>query len=220
MPVSTDTKSSESSIDSAKDLEGFMESFVRVTLAGLGGSLIGLSRQNTIESQRIVSGSAAAAAARRKRSPSLVSSNNLPLSWAISCISFCALVEGCRIYSPSKWILNQIEESQGWSLSENEIDGVSAASSVGDYTIGGAIAGVLSSLCRNAHLRQRLPSSLLRGPQPMFGFVPGITLGFVAGILQASIDYGESSLISLQTKSTLEITKKDEDSGSEKSVQN
>lgn len=214
MAASTESNSAKSSTDRHAALEAYMESFVKITLSGLGGSLIGLARQKQIDSQRIVSGSAAAAAARRKRSPSPIWSNNLPLSWSLSCISFCVLVEGCRIYSPSTWVLNQIQEQRGKFPSE-EFEVWSAVRSIGDYTIGGAVAGVLSSFGRNAHLRQRLPSSLLRGPQPMFGFVPGITLGFVAGLLQASIDYGENKLISLKSQAALEISGQEDNDGND-----
>ena len=47
-----------------------MESVVRLTLAGLGGSMLGLSQERKLESMRVVTGATAPAAARRKRAPS------------------------------------------------------------------------------------------------------------------------------------------------------
>lgn len=215
-------KDNEKNEDAAELLEQAMESVVRITLAGLGGSMIGLSQERRFESLRVVSGAAAAAAARRKRAPTATPLSNLPVTWAVSCMSFCILLETCRNVSPTSWLLNQLllvdddvnirgqpeqdpqQQQRGWpyptlpGLSPENTK--STARTVGDFTIGGAIAGVVGSFGRNAHLRQRLPSSLFKGPQRFFGLVPGVTLGFAAGLLQASIDIGEWYLLSTQTR--------------------
>lgn len=166
-------------------LEPFMESVVRVTLAGLGGSVVGISQEKRLESIRVVTGSAAAAAARRKRSPSAAMSN-LPATWAISCMAFCSIIEASRHVSPTTLVLSL------WEPDSLKKDSVVASSlrTIGDYAFGGTIAGIAGSFGRSTHLRQRLPNAMFRGPRRFFGLVPGFALGFAAGLLQASIDYG------------------------------
>jgi hypothetical protein len=211
--------------DATELLEQAVESVVRITLAGFGGSMIGLSQERRLESLRVVSGAAAAAAARRKRAPVAAPLSNLPVTWAISCMSFCILLETCRNVSPTSWLLNQFlivdddvntggqpeqdplqqqQQERGWpyptltGLSRKNTK--STVRTVGDFTIGGAIAGMVGSFGRNAHLRHRLPSAVFKGPQRFFGLVPGVTLGFAAGLLQASIDIGERYLLSTQAR--------------------
>jgi len=80
-------------------------------------------------------------------------------------------------------------DSTGWSLSlDPSIQ--SFVGIVADFTFGGAVGGFAASMGRNTHLRRRLPSSMLRGSQRFFGVVPGIALGFVAGVVQAMTDAG------------------------------
>ena len=184
-------------------LEGVMESLVRITLAGLGGSMLGLSQERKLESMRVLTGAAATAAARRKRAPSAQLAN-LPLTWAISCMTFCAIVEASRQLSPSSMILSTVLGDQssdnGTSNPDDEIKShanqkidqstTSFLGTVVDFTFGGAVAGFAASMGRNTHLRKQLPSSMLRGSQRFFGVVPGVSLAFVAGIIQASTDAG------------------------------
>jgi hypothetical protein len=173
--------------------EPLMESIVRVTLAGLGGSLVGLSQEKKFESMRVVTGAASAAAARRKRSPSAPMSN-LPLTWAISCMTFCVIIETSRLTSPTSLVwtaLGRDENSLDTSLS-------APIRTIGDYTFGGAVGGIAGSFGRNTHLRQRLPSAMFKGPRRFFGLLPGAALGFAAGVLQASTDYGVAYLESMQ----------------------
>jgi hypothetical protein len=209
--------------DATELLEQAVESVVRITLAGFGGSMIGLSQERRLESLRVVSGAAAAAAARRKRAPAATPLSNLPVTWAVSCMSFCILLETCRSLSPTSWLLNQFllvdddvktegqpqqdprqPQQRGWPYATlpglSRENTKSTVRTVGDFTIGGAIAGVVGSFGRNTHLRQRLPSAVFKGPQRFFGFVPGVTLGLAAGLLQASIDVGERYLLSTQTR--------------------
>jgi hypothetical protein len=170
------------------DTETLMESVVRVTLAGLGGSVAGLSQEKRLESMRVVTGAAATAAARRKRSPS-AQLMNLPLTWAISCMAFCTIIETSRLTSPSTLILQNIEGSK---TDSSGLFGRITPSiiTIADYTIGGAAAGIAGSFGRNTYLRKRLPSAMFRGSQRFFGLVPGIALGVVAGCLQVATDRG------------------------------
>lgn len=183
----------DNSANSSMNWERIMESVVRVTLAGLGGSIVGLAQERRLESMRVVSGAAATAAARRKRSPSS-QLTNLPLTWALSCIAFCGIVETSRLTSPSKNILIFLE-----SLSEEgDTDGQTKSLSnrrlapyfctVADYSLGGIVGGLASSLGQNSHIRRNLPSAMARGSHRFFGVGPGFGLGFMAGLLQAVTD--------------------------------
>lgn len=185
--------------------EPLIESIVRVTLAGLGGSLVGLSQEKKFESMRVVTGAASAAAARRKRSPSAPISN-LPLTWAISCMTFCVIIETSRVASPTSlmWTaLGRDESSLDTSLS-------APIRTIGDYTFGGAVGGIAGSFGRNTHLRQRLPSAMFKGPRRFFGLLPGMVLGFAAGTLQSSTDYGIAYLESMQPSVEAETSNKTE----------
>jgi hypothetical protein len=187
-----DVTESDDELD-VQRFEPLMESIVRVTLAGLGGSLVGLSQEKKFESMRVVTGAASAAAARRKRSPSAPISN-LPLTWAISCMTFCVIIETSRLTSPTSLVwtaLGRDESSLDTSLS-------APIRTIVDYTFGGAVGGIAGSFGRNTHLRQRLPSAMFKGPRRFFGLLPGMVLGFAAGVLQASTDYGVVYLESMR----------------------
>lgn len=191
-------------------LEEAMESVVRITLAGLGGSMLGLSQERKLESMRVVTGAAATAAARRKRAPSAQLAN-LPLAWAISCMAFCAMIEASRRLAPSSLLILSIipDRQNDNSTTTGSQEGFVVANprffqtflgTVADFTFGGAMGGFAASMGRNSHLRKHLPSSMLRGSQRFFGVLPGIALGFVAGIVQASTDAGIAYLEEQQQK--------------------
>lgn len=139
-----------------------LESIMRITLAGFGGALAGLSFA------RRRGGSAIAAAATRKatkneqsakllggkkrlkRQTQIIRSTpptttpyqdrELPTAWAIACMSFAGVVEVTRKLSPTTF---------GWELArELKVEGTpetldSSITQISDYIIGGAIAGAL-----------------------------------------------------------------------------
>ena len=72
------------------------------------------------------------------------------------------------------------------------------AATVADYTLGGAVGGLAASTGRNTHLQLQLPKTMLRGSQRFYGVIPGVTLGFVAGVFQATTDVGIAYLEELQ----------------------
>lgn len=160
-------------------LQDVMESVVRITLAGLGGSVLGLSQERKLESMRLVTGPAATAAARRKR---VAVSTNVPLQWAISCMAFCTLIETSRRVSPTRRLLRIVDVD----LVDTSVYNTTPATTVSDYTLGGAVGGLAASMGRQRHLR--LPPSIMRGSKRYFGVVPGLALGFAAGVCQAITD--------------------------------
>ena len=181
------------------DLETVMESIVRISFAGLGGSILGLGQKRRVESMRVLTGSAATAAARRKRSP-MPSSQvmNLPWTMAVSCMAFVAIVETSRLTSPSSMILQGYYSSYSYNSDDDKasssVSSISttnkAMTTVGDFTIGGAVAGLAGSIGKTSQKRL-LPvaNTVFRGSKRFFGLLPGITLGIAFGSLQALSDY-------------------------------
>ena len=221
-----------------------MESIVRITLAGLGGSIIGLSVEKRLEAMRVTTAASLTAAARRKRSPlSPMATSKLVLtpsiSWGLSCMMFCAIIETCRLTSPATWLFGTVQNilttmtldgenvgrtRDGQLLQRKEDEDVvgpgtnittmsmntsmpipktmtqttppptgsvaikAGAITITDYMIGGAMAGVAGSYGRRIHFHNSIAK--LHGNKPFIGFIPGISLGVMAGCVQAIIDYG------------------------------
>jgi hypothetical protein len=203
------------------DLQNVLESIARITLAGFGGSIVGLSLQKRLESMRVRTAAGLSAAARRKRAPVPMNKSlpvNLPIRWGVSCMIFCSIIEASRLTSPSTMVLRNM----GWYTLEhnynddcndtenNNNNNITNASivaeyrtgpassfiTVADYAIGGLVAGLAGSVGQNFHLQQSAMSfSTTRrvlSPGRYFGVGPGLGLGLMAGCLQAAIDYGIS----------------------------
>ncbi|CAJ1930257.1 unnamed protein product [Cylindrotheca closterium] len=167
------------------DAEMIMESIVRVSFAGLGGSLVGLGQKRRLETMRVLTGAAATAAARRRRSP-MTSQLNMPWTMALSCMAFCGVVETCRLTSPSSIVLQSLESRKMEPFGKSEASR-SAAITISDFTIGGAVAGIAGSFGKTS--QKRIPVAALRGSGRFFGFGPGLALGMIAGAFQAAADY-------------------------------
>jgi len=125
-----------------------LESIMRISLAGFGGALVGLS----LSRQKQQSPSA------RPR-PMRVDST-LPMNWAFACAGFCSLVEFSRWASPTSLV-----------TSSRPIQ------TVGDYTVGGAAAGAAFRGMQVAQrstraLRPNILSGLASGI--VLGFIAGI----------------------------------------------
>lgn len=192
--INTDSRRPQQGVD----LETVMESIVRISFAGLGGSILGLGQKRRVESMRVLTGSAATAAARRKRSP-MPSSQvmNLPWTMAVSCSAFVAIIETSRLTSPSSMILQGYYSSYSYDSDDDKASSSISSSTtnkamitVGDFTIGGATAGLAGSIGKTSQKRL-LPvaNSVFRGSKRFFGLLPGITLGIAFGSLQALSDY-------------------------------
>ncbi|KAG7341007.1 hypothetical protein IV203_022958 [Nitzschia inconspicua] len=126
------TAKAAAAVDIAAELQDIMESVIRITLAGLGGSVVGLSLEHKLQSLRVITPAGLSAAARRKRYPPtaisslLLSSssssssttattattmtNHLPIVWGVSCMMFCSIIEVSRLTSPSSSLLKHL----GW----------------------------------------------------------------------------------------------------------
>jgi hypothetical protein len=207
--------SSTSSPSSFPDINNVMESVVRITLAGFGGSIVGLSLEKRLESMRVTTAAGLTAAARRKRSPS-ASLVNLPLTWGFSCMIFCLIVETCRLTSPATWISQKVGGLSGGTIgvrilhsSDNRPRTLSVAESmkppaitIADYAIGGAVAGMAGSFGRRMHFRNSI--ARMQGSRKFFGLLPGIGFGLAAGCLQAATDYGTILALRASTSNSTE----------------
>ena len=139
-----------------------LESIMRITLAGFGGALAGLSFARRRGSSAIVTAATRQATKneqsakllggkkRLKRQTEIVRSTpptttpyqdrELPTAWAIACMSFAGVVEVTSKLSPTTF---------GWQLArELKVEGTpetldSSITQISDYIIGGSIAGAL-----------------------------------------------------------------------------
>jgi hypothetical protein len=187
--------SSTSSSASFFDINTVMESVVRVTLAGFGGSIVGLSMEKRLEAMRVTTAAGLTAAARRKRSPS-ANLINLPLTWGFSCMIFCMIVDTCRLTSPATRMYQNVGGREGLQVIKDDKTGAvpgtefiyTPAITVVDYAIGGAMAGMAGSFGRRMHFRNSI--ARMQGSRKFFGILPGLAFGIVAGCLQAGTDYG------------------------------
>jgi hypothetical protein len=198
------------------DVQNVLESIARITLAGCGGSIVGLSLEKRLESMRVRTAAGLSAAARRKRAPSVrnstlllpSSSMRLPMSWSISCMVFCSIIEASRLTSPSTILLRTMgfyssdDNDNNNNNTDDSLIGVSWKQrsppksyniTVADYTIGGLLAGLAGSLSRKFHLNgSSMLSTRIPSPGRYFGVGAGLGLGLMAGCIQAATDYGIS----------------------------
>ena len=184
---------------SSINMEDIMESMTRITFCGLGGTVVGLSLEKRLESMKITTAEGIAAAARRKRG-TIASSHQpkfpLPMTWAVSCMVFCSIIEVSRLTSPSTWIVKKLEATKGtpWKFLESGSNNksIEAVISVADYAVGGAIAGVVCSFGRRMYSQNSVAK--IHSPRRFSGFLPGLAIGIAAGTIQSAIEYGTNLL--------------------------
>jgi len=175
--------------DARPGIEDIMESLVKITLGGVGGTVIGLSLEKRLEVMKLTTAEGIAAAARRKRGRVTTHQLNLVTTWALSCLVFCTIIETSRLTSPSTWILKQINgRSYGTALDIKIMK--APAITVADYSIGGALAGATCSFGRTMYSSRNYSPMKLGRPRKFSGFLSGLALGLTAGSFQAAIDYG------------------------------
>lgn len=109
-----DNDNTETSSSASSSTLRIMESVMRISLAGFGGALVGLSLSRQ-KQHSTTSG--------RPRRPVRVDST-LPMHWAFACAGFCSLIEMSRWASPASLVTSSPH-----------------AITIGDYAFGGAAAG-------------------------------------------------------------------------------
>jgi uncharacterized membrane protein len=187
--------------------EDTLESLVRITLAGFGGSVIGRAQQRQQAGMATTSSTSTSTSSnnRRRQRPPMAAARvnqinilgNQPRTWALSCMIFALILETSRRSSPTTTLLQSVS-----SMDEDSVKHT-AITAVGDYTVGGTAAGLVGALAGwtqkarttlSANAMQ-LPASILsskagRRPLVLWGLGAGMSLGFVAGIFQAGVDVG------------------------------
>ena len=200
MVVAEDGMNEEAQQVSSMDMENVMESMTRITFCGLGGTIVGLSLEKRLESLKITTAEGIAAAARRKRgaiASSRQQSLPLPVTWAVSCMVFCSIIEVSRLASPTTWIAKKLDSitkgtPSSFSESDSNDKSIAAAILVADHSIGGSIAGVVCSFGRRMYSRN---SAVKMHRYPRFsGLLPGLAIGVVAGTVQCGIQFGTDAL--------------------------
>jgi len=108
------------------------------------------------------------------------------VSWAIACISFAGIIESSRLLSPFSYL----------GLKQPYL------TTIGDHTLGGAIAG---AVFRGMQIQSGKSKSPILAPRIMAGLIPGVTLGLLAGCLQATVDTLETILNDEQANAAAQL---------------
>jgi hypothetical protein len=217
-----------------RDLTDTLESIVRITLAGFGGSVVGLAqqRQQPGTATSSASNSTTSANNRNRQRPPMAAARvsqmstvgNQPRTWALSCMIFALILETSRRSSPTTAILQSASSSDEESLSFNDRMKRKAGTTIGDYAIGGTAAGLVGALAgwtQNARTMlsanaMQIPASILsskagRRPLLIWGLGAGMSLGLVAGFFQAGID-GLSMYLQREQEQSKQSEQRDENS--------
>ncbi len=137
----------------------------------------------------------------------------LPVAWALACMTFAGIVEGTRIISPTSMIWKSMN---GESTTDDNIGRSSATDckettpfmqlvTISDYMVGGAIAGALfkgSAVRSTAGAKMDASimgisaprNSPIRG-RAMSGIFSGAALGLLAGVAIVAMDHAQVLVI-------------------------
>jgi hypothetical protein len=209
--ASSSDSTSGSSSSSLEYWEAVAESCVRVTLAGFAGSLIGLAKERQGQSNTVpdaaetlmqlqqrrgatqgIRFSGGGSGGHRPRRPPPVpvktASTNLPMMWSLSCMLFAAVLESSRRASPADLLWKMTASDDASVVKPTDSDRFreqafrQAIVSIGDYSIGGAAAGLAGAVGQNRHLLTNRSLAIRSG------LLTGLGLGLLAGTIQAAID--------------------------------
>uniref|UniRef100_A0A7R9WP81 Uncharacterized protein n=1 Tax=Craspedostauros australis TaxID=1486917 RepID=A0A7R9WP81_9STRA len=169
------------------DLEPILESACKVTFAGLGGALVGLSKERGADSSRMVSGKVAAGNARVNRSLG-VSQVNMPVAWSISCALFVGIIESVHHMSPVTTVVREFQRHQMIPAMDETSATAKSLITLSNYGLGGTLAGLAGSVARNVSLRSAVPRHMVPRARLWSGLVPGLILGVTAGAVQVTVD--------------------------------
>lgn len=193
-------------------LENVMESVVKITLAGFGGSMVGLGLQRQQQLQKITAknnnGTNNGLPLPKRppvgRTARSVAQMNLPATWAISCMVFAGILESSRQSSPTTVLLQKLSQeniadetfpSSSSFLFDREVR-FTTLRAVGDYTLGGTVAGLAGAFAQRRKPFAVATGTVLRSsragqrPWSAWGLAAGMALGFLGGVVQAAIDVG------------------------------
>jgi len=177
---------------------------VRVTLAGFGGSIIGVAQHRKLEllqeaqyvqDQALRSTTTNMTNQTRTKSrrrgppirgssrpsrPQKIPTTTLPAKWAFSCMAFVAVLETSKILSPSTWFVRQCELFHHRFPARQRQFALTdpmarSYRTIADYTLGGAIAGLTGVLVRRRHWQQQSGASAFFLPPESLQVVPPTT---------------------------------------------
>jgi len=137
-----------------------MESIVRVTFAGFGGSLIGMARENSLP-----------------KTPMTIYDGSR-MNWAASCMLFVSILELSRRLSPLSYVppVQKIENAYQRCF----------FTSLGDLSIGGGLAGMVASIS----YRNSFANNIKGFPMGLgTGIGLGIVVGTCQGLLDMAVLY-------------------------------
>ena len=145
------------------------ESSFRIALASFGGALVGISlaRRNPVP---LLQNQSIAKHSWVRTSPAL----EVPTRWAWSCAFFALIFEGTQWLSPTS------------KITENRY-----LQTVGDFTLGGAVAGLI---LRGMPVHRNRGSGAVAAPRLVGGFLSGLALGFIPGVIVAGISLLDDTL--------------------------
>lgn len=154
-----------------------VESFLRVSLAGFGGALVGLSLARARKATPLTR------TVGQRGKPFHKSVQDLPAQWAVAFLTFSSVFEATRILSPTSIVLDMTTDdstvSRHWKT-------------IGDYTMGGCMAGaVLRGMPVSAAGSTR---GIAAPPRLGAGLLSGMVLGFIPGVMIAGIQMLEEKL--------------------------
>jgi hypothetical protein len=173
-------------------IQDSFQSLVRVSLAGLGGGIVGMgvekSHQQRQEETRLAIHERHRASRGRfvpstaiAKTRSVATRTTLPANWTLSCSFFVLILETARRTSPTSWALQNLSDDS--ALTTNKYK-EAALVSTGNYALGGMVAGLAATVARKTPMR--------------WGVGMGLALGCVAGIVQAGVDVAELYLLDQQ----------------------
>jgi hypothetical protein len=223
--ASSSNSTSHSSGGSSTSLEyweAVAESCVRITLAGFAGSLIGLAKERQGHSHTIPNAAETLVQFQQQRNtaqgirgggggyrprrpppvPIKTASTNLPMTWSLSCMLFAAVLESSRRASPADLLWKLTAADNDSLIKPTDSDRFreqafrQAIVSIGDYSIGGAAAGLAGAVGQNRHLLTNRSLAIRSG------LLTGLGLGLLAGAIQAAIDIGNLLLLREQDHET------------------
>jgi hypothetical protein len=157
-----------------------MESALRITLAGFGGVLVGLSlsqRRGTVgvaHNTTVLVKPMIQRASQRSRS---ITNRDLPTQWAVSCLTFATIFECSRLMSP----ISHFTDSR-------------YLQTIGDYAVGGLVAG---SILRGLPVRGNSGPGAVATPRFGAGLFSGLILGIIPGVIVTGISLLEEFVESL-----------------------
>ena len=204
-------------IQNTERLSKLFESASKITLATFGGALVGHALD---QRQRLSQRTGPSTPSLKRTGPPrksgsgarIIPSHIAAKSWALSCMFFATILETSRHSSPTSFLwklLPQGDTEQTSLLKEDSSWIPRAFITVGDYVIGGSVAGLAGAYSSrpqptSVHPQQstqklRLPQSILqsgRRPLILFGVGMGAALGFLAGSIEALNIYLEETAAS------------------------